>query len=82
VANAELIKGVATTSRLYAFLSRTYTNQAELDATAAALGVRVSVNGGSLWYWVRQAGGGPTATVTTAGATGAVCVTLGQSISA
>lgn len=82
IANAELLKGVSTTSRLYAFLNRTYSDQAELDATIAALGVAVFTQGASLFYFVRQGGGGPTATCTTATATGAIRISLGASVAA
>ena len=82
IANAELLKGVSTTSRLYAFLNNSFATQADLDATIAALGVNVSAQGGSLFRFVTAAPGVPTATVTTAVATGAVRVSIGYSQSA
>lgn len=82
IANAELIKGVPTTSRLYAFLSRSYATQLELDQMAAALGLVMSCNGGSALRLITAAPGVPTATVTTAAATGSLRLSLGASQSA
>lgn len=82
IANAELLKGVATTSRLYSFLSFNYATQADLDATIAALGVVVSAQSAAGLRFVTAAPGVPTATITTAAATGAVRVSIGYSQSA
>lgn len=82
IANVELLKGVATTSRLFAFLSFSYATQADLDATVAALGVINSVNGGTALRFITAAPGVPTATVTTAAATGAIRVACAYSQSA
>lgn len=82
IANAELLKGVSTTSRLYALLSKSYATQAALDSDLAALGVNVSVNGGSAFRFVTAAPGVPTATVTTASAAGSLRVSLGGSYDA
>lgn len=79
IANAELLKGVSTTSRLYAFLNRTWTNQAELDGAAAALGLNVTVNGGTLFYLTTAGAAKCTATVTTAIATGAIRMSIAAS---
>jgi len=79
IANAELLKGVSTTSRLYAFLSRSYATQADLDAMAAGLGLVTQVNGGSAFRLITAAPGVPTATVTTAAATGSLRLALGAS---
>ena len=79
IANAELLKGVSATSRLYAFLSRSYATQADLDAAAAALGLITQVNGGSVLRLITAAPGVPTATVTTAAATGSMRLSLGAS---
>ena len=80
VANAELVKGVGTNTRLYAFLNRTWTDQAELDGAAAALGMMVSVNGGSLFYLITAGNAKATATMTTAAATGMVRMSIGHSL--
>ncbi len=82
IANAELLKGVSASSRLYAFLSKSYATQADLDGTCAALGVLSSGNGASALRFVTAAPGVPTATVTTAAATGALRVALAYSASA
>lgn len=76
IANAELLKGVPTTSRLYAFLTKSFATQLELDQYLAALGVINSFNGGSLLRFITAAPGVPTATVTTAIATGSLRVAL------
>jgi len=80
IANAELLKGVGTGTRLYAFLNRTWTDQAELDGAAAALGFMVSVNGGSLFYLITGGNAKATATMTTAAATGMIRASIGHSI--
>lgn len=81
IANAELLKGVATNSRLYAFLSESYATQAALDAATASVGFLANVQSGSALRLVTAAPGVPTATVTTAAATGALVIRIGQSIS-
>jgi hypothetical protein len=81
IANAELLKGVPANSRLYSFLSQSYATQAALDASAASLGFLANVNSGSALRLVTAAPGVPTATVTTAAATGALVVRIGQSVS-
>lgn len=82
VANAQLVKGLATTSRIYAFLNRTWTDQAELDGAMAALGVTVSTQGCSLFYLTTAGNAKATATATTQVATGAVRIALTASIAA
>lgn len=82
IANAELLKGVATTSRLYAFLTTSFATQADLDATIAALGIIAHTQSASLFRFVTAAPGVPTATSTTAVATGAVRIAMSASISA
>lgn len=79
IANAELLKGLSTTSRIYDFLSASYATQLELDQTMAALGVVLECNGGSALRLITAAPGVPTATVTTAAATGSVRISLGAS---
>jgi hypothetical protein len=81
IANAELLKGVATTSRLYAFLSTSFASQADLDATIAALGIIAHTQSASLFRFVTAAPGVPTATATTAVATGAVRIAMAYSAS-
>ena len=81
IANAELLKGVAVGSRLYSFLTKSFASQADLDGTVAALRVMSSGNGASALRFVTAAPGVPTATVTTAAATGAVAVSLAYSAS-
>lgn len=82
IANAQLLLGVATNSRLYTFLSSSYATQLDLDKTVAALGVITSVNGGSSLRFITAGPGVPTATVTTQAATGAIRIALAASISA
>lgn len=82
IANAELLKGVAASSRLYAFLSTSFASQADLDATIAALGVNVSTQSSTSFRFITAAPGVPTATLTTAAATGAVRISIAASISA
>jgi hypothetical protein len=81
ITNVELLKGVATTSRLYAVLSQSYATQAALDAALAAVNASVTVNGGSVFRFITAAPGVPTATVTTAAATGSIVVRIGYSAS-
>lgn len=82
IANAELLKGVSADSRLYAFLSKSFATQAELDGTVAALRIMSSGNSASSLRFVTAAPGVPTATVTTAASTGALSVSLAYSASA
>lgn len=82
IANAELIKGVAVGSRLRAFLDTSFATQADLDAAWAALGGIASVNGGSALRLITAAPGVPTATVTTAAATGSLRLAIAQSVGA
>ena len=83
VANAELLKGVSVDSRLYAFLSKSYATQADLDQTVAALGVLASGSNVAGVRFVTAAPGVPTASVATISvAGGAVRVSLAASISA
>lgn len=82
IANAELLKGVVSGSRLAAFLSTSFASQADLDGAIAALGVIASANGADAFRFVTAAPGVPTATVTTAAATGAIRVSVGYSQSA
>lgn len=79
IANAELLKGVEAGSRLAALLTISYATQADLDATLAALGFMASVNGGSALRLITAAPGVPTATVTTAAATGSLRLSIGAS---
>lgn len=76
IANAELLKGVVVGSRLRAFLSTSFASQADLDAAVAALGIIASGNGSSSLRFVTAAPGVPTATVTTATATGSLRVAM------
>ena len=80
--NTELKKGVSTTSRLYAFLDTSFATQAALDAAVAALGIMSDGNGASVVRFVTAAPGKPTATCTTAAATGSLRVSLAASIGA
>ncbi len=80
VANAQLLVGVPTTSRLYSFLSQSYATQAALDNAIAAVGLVVSSNSASAFRLITAAPGVPTATVTTAAATGALVLKIGQSV--
>jgi hypothetical protein len=80
IANAELLKGVPANSRLYSFLSQSYLTQAALDNAVAALGLVVNANGASSLRLITAAPGVPTATVTTAAATGALVLKIGQSV--
>ena len=81
-ANVELLKGVATSSRLYAFLTTSYATQADLDQTAAALGIIASGSNVAGIRFVTAAPGVPTATVATISvAGGAVRIAISQSIS-
>jgi len=82
IASAELLKGVNANSRLYAFLTKSFATQADLDATVAALGVVVSTQSASAFRFVTAAPGVPTATVTTAVATGAIRISIAASITA
>lgn len=82
IANAQLLKGVPAASRLYAFLNTSFVDQAALDAAWAALGGIASVNGGSAFRLITAAPGVPTATVTTAAATGALRIAIAQSVGA
>ncbi len=82
IASVQLLKGVATNSRLYSFLSSSFVDQATLDAEIAALGIIVSSNGGSVFRFITAAPGVPTATMTTAAATGSLRISLAASISA
>jgi hypothetical protein len=89
IANAELLKGVydsatqiASSPRLYEFLSASYVTQVALDAAIAALGIVQSSNGASLLRFVTAAPGVPTATITTQAATGSIRIALGASIGA
>ena len=79
IANAQLLAGVATTSRLYSFLSFNYATQADLDATIAALGVVVSTQSATGLRFITAAPGVPTATITTVAATGAVRLSIAYS---
>ena len=81
--NAELLKGVSTSSRLYSFLSTSFATQADLDQAAAALGIVASGSNVAGIRFVTAAPGVPTATVATISvAGGAVRISISQSISA
>lgn len=79
ITNAELLKGVVVGSRMRAFLSTSFASQADLDAAVAALGIIASGNGSSSLRFVTAAPGVPTATVTTAAATGSIRVAMAYS---
>jgi hypothetical protein len=79
IANAQLLAGVSTTSRLYSFLSFNYATQADLDATIAALGVVVSTQSATALRFITAAPGVPTATITTVAATGAIRLSIAYS---
>jgi hypothetical protein len=82
-ANAELLKGVAVGSRLYEFLSTSFATQADLDQTAAALGIIASGSNVAGIRFVTAAPGVPTATVATISvAGGSARIALAASISA
>lgn len=81
VSNAELITGLDANSRIAALLTPSYATQAALDQAIAEAGVIQSANGGSLFRLITAAPGVPTATVTTAGATGALRIALSYSAS-
>ena len=78
--NANLIKGSAVTSRIYAFLNASYASQADLNAAIAALGVTVDTFDASTFRFITAAPGKPTATLTTIAATGALRISVGASI--
>lgn len=78
--NANLVKGVATNSRLFAVLNRTWTDQAELDGALAALGFMSSANGASALRLITAGAAKATATITTAAATGAIRVSIAHSM--
>jgi hypothetical protein len=80
ITNTELLKGVSTSSRLYAFLTTNFASQGDVDATVAALGIMTSGQSATLFRFVREAVGGPSATATTAVATGSLRVSISQSI--
>jgi hypothetical protein len=82
ITNAELLKGVQNPSRLREFLAKNYATQAALDSDMAALGIITNCNGGSALRFITAAPGVPTATVTTAVATGSLRISLGGSIEA
>ena len=77
IANAELLKGVDTRSRLYTFLSTNHGTTAQTEAAFAALGGHVAMHGATVFSWV--GGAVPTATCTTATATGSLRISLGAS---
>lgn len=79
IAAAQLAKGLVSGSRLHAFLTATYGSQADLDDAAAALGLMVTTNGGSLFRLLRAVGAAPTATMTTAATTGMVSMRIAAS---
>jgi hypothetical protein len=79
IANAELLKGVSASSRLVVFLASSFATQADLDATIAALGIIVYTQSASSFRFVTAAPGVPTATVTTAAATGAIRIAMAHS---
>lgn len=81
IANSELIAGLPAGSRILALLSPSYATQAALDQAVAEAGVIQSANGGSLFRLVTAGPGVPTATITTAGATGACRIALSYSAS-
>lgn len=81
ISNAALIAGLPAGSRILALLSPSYATQAALDQALAEAGVLQSANGGTAFTLVTAAPGVPTATITTAGGTGAVRVALSYSAS-
>lgn len=81
IANAELLKGLDTASRIYGILSVSYATQVALDTALAANGVILSCNGGSPLRLVTAAPGVPTATVTTLAATGSLRIAASYSAS-
>jgi hypothetical protein len=78
IANAELLKGVSLRSRLYTFLSTNHGTTAQTEAAFAALGGHVGTHGGTLFRFI--GGAVPTATMTTATATGSVRISLAHSM--
>lgn len=83
IANAELLKGLDTGSRLYEVLNEVYASQADLDAAFAAVGLMAHVNGGSALRFVLDGASIPAnkpgATVTTAAATGSLRISIAHS---
>ncbi len=82
IANAQLLTGVDTQSRLYEFLNTSYATQAALDATMAALGFQAFMNSASAFYLTTAAPGKPTATCTTSAVTGTLRVSIAAPIDA
>jgi hypothetical protein len=83
IANAELLKGVSTSSRLYAFLTTSFVNQTALNAGIAALGVVAFASGAdNLRFVLLTAPGVPNATITPTAATGTLYMSLSYSQSA
>lgn len=80
IAAAQLAKGLVAGSRIKAFLTATYASQADLDDAAAALGLLITTNGGSLFRLLRAVGAAPTATMTTAAATGMISMRIAASV--
>jgi hypothetical protein len=81
IANAELLKGLDTGSRLYEVLSESYATIVAMEAAFAAVGLMVYTQGASLFYFTNAAPGVPTATCTTQVATGAVRISIAHSAS-
>lgn len=79
--NASLIAGLPSGSRIAEILTPSYATQAALDLALASAGLIQSANGGSLLRLVTAAPGVPTATITTAAATGSLRLALSYSAS-
>ncbi len=79
IANAELLKGVDTRSRLYTFLTKVYANQAAVDSDMAALGITYFCNGGTEFRFLAAAGV-VTAQMTTVAAAGMLRLSMAHSL--
>ena len=79
--NANLVAGLPSGSRIADLLTPSYATQAALDLALASSGVLLSANGGSALRLITAAPGVPTATITTAAATGSLRIALNYSAS-
>lgn len=81
IANAELLKGLATTSRLYTFLTTAYASKAAAEAALAAAGGHVTGDG-LLMFEITASASVPSLVVITTGTTGTLRFAIGHSLSA
>lgn len=80
IPNAQLLAGVSSRSRLYAFLSRSYASQAELDSYIAALGISIHVSGGTSCRLITAGSAAPTITFTSTATSGYVRLSVGHTL--